>query len=151
MVDALFELEPRFLIIDELEKMSIKDQTILLSLMEGGIISETKHGKLRQTQLSTSVFAASNSTETLLPPLPTRFAILHLQPYRFNEFREITRRVLYREGGISPANADIIADAVWYQSKSTNVRDCVRIGRLARSLDDVNNLVNIFSKYWPAP
>lgn len=31
MVDALFELEPRFLIIDELEKMSVKDQTILLS------------------------------------------------------------------------------------------------------------------------
>jgi holliday junction DNA helicase RuvB len=131
--------------------MSIKDQTTLLSLMEGRILSETKHKRTRHTQLNTSVFAASNSTETLLPPLLTRFAILHIQPYSFEEFREITRKVLYKEGGISLANSDVISDAVWNQMKSTNVRDCVRIGRLARSLHDINNLVNIFRKYQPTP
>jgi len=147
MVDALFELEPRFLVIDELEKMSIKDQTVLLSLMEGGTISETKHRKTRRIELNTSVFAASNSIETLLPPLLTRFAVLHLQPYSFDEFMEITRKVLYREGGISSAIADMISDAVWNQMKSSNIRDCVKIGRLARSTDEINSLVNTFDKY----
>jgi Holliday junction resolvasome RuvABC ATP-dependent DNA helicase subunit len=147
MVDALFELEPRFLIIDEIEKMSIRDQTVLLSLMEGGIISETKHRKTRRIELNTSVFAASNSIETLLPPLLTRFAVLHLQPYSFDEFMEITRKVLYREGGISSAIADMISDAVWNQMKSSNIRDCVKIGRLARSTDEINSLVNTFDKY----
>jgi Holliday junction DNA helicase RuvB len=149
MVDALFELEPKFLIIDELEKMSIKDQTVLLSLMEGGTISETKHRKTRRIELNTSVFAASNSIETLLPPLLTRFAVLHLQPYSFDEFVEITRRVLYREGGVSPANSDVIADVVWNQMKLANIRDCIKIGRLARSPNDIDKLVKIFSKYKP--
>lgn len=147
MVDALFELEPRFLIIDELEKMSVKDQTVLLSLMEGGMISETKHRKTRNAQLNTSVFAASNSTDNILSPLLTRFSVLKLQPYSFEEFREITRKLLYREGRINSTNADMISDAVWNQMKSFNIRDCVKIGRLARSQEDINYFVKIFRKY----
>ena len=147
MVDALFELEPRFLIIDELEKMSVKDQTVLLSLMEGGMISETKHRKTRQTQLNTTVFAASNSIDNLLPPLLTRFAVLHLQPYGYEEFRQITRRVLYREGGISPADADAISDAVWNRMHSNNVRDCVKIAHMATSTNEIPWVVNILMKY----
>lgn len=144
MVDALFEFEPRFLIIDELEKMSMEYQTVLLTLMEGGVVSETKHRKTRQTQLNTSVFAASNSIENLLPPLLTRFSVLHLRPYNFEEFREIKRKVLYKE--ISLANADIIADAVWNQLKSTNVRDCVRIAYMTTSKDDISWVVNTILK-----
>ena len=136
--DALFELKPRFLIIDELEKMSVKDQTVLLSLMEGGIISETKHRKTRQTQLNTSAFAASNSTDNLLPPLLTRFSVLHLQPYSFEVFRGITRKVLNREGGISSAIADIISDAVWNQMKSVNIWDCIRIANTATTINDIH-------------
>lgn len=146
MVDALFELQPRFLIIDELEKMSVQDQAVLLSLMEGGIISETKHTKTRQIQLNTSVFAASN-TDNLLPPLLTRFSVLHLQPYSFEGFREITRKVLYKEGGIGSVIADMISDAVWNQMNSSNIRDCVKIGRLARSQEDINYFVKIFRRY----
>ena len=51
MVDYLFEKRPRFLIVDEIEHMSIRDQTVLLSLMETGIIAETKFMKTRNTQL----------------------------------------------------------------------------------------------------
>jgi hypothetical protein len=67
----------------------------------------------------------------------------------FDEFVDITRTVLYREG-VSPANSDVIADVVWNQMKSANIRDCVKIGRLARSPNDIDKLVNIFSKYKPA-
>ena len=42
MIDYLFEKRPRFLIVDEIEHMPMKDQTALLSLMESGIIAETK-------------------------------------------------------------------------------------------------------------
>jgi MoxR-like ATPase len=147
MVDALFELKPRFLIVDELEKMSVKDQTVLLSLMEGGMISETKHKKIRQTQLNTAVFAAANSTDNLLDPLLTRFFVIHLKPYGFEEFREITIRVLNEKEEIDSHTATIITDAVWNKMKSANVRDCLRIGRLARSPEEVTKMVNIFMKY----
>jgi len=42
LVNQLFEKRPKFLLIDELEKMSIADQTCLLHLMETGIISLNK-------------------------------------------------------------------------------------------------------------
>jgi hypothetical protein len=76
-----------------------------------------------------------------------RFAVLHLQPYGYEEFRQITRRVLYREGGISPANSDIIAEAVWKKMKSANIRDCVRISHMATSIDDIPWVVNTLIKY----
>ena len=38
MLDYLFESRPRYLIVDEIEHMGIKDQTALLSLMETGMV-----------------------------------------------------------------------------------------------------------------
>ncbi|MGH9978632.1 MAG: hypothetical protein ACRD8Z_22795, partial [Nitrososphaeraceae archaeon] len=49
MIEYLFEKRPRYLIIDEIEHMPLKDQTALLSLMETGIIAETKFQKARNT------------------------------------------------------------------------------------------------------
>jgi Holliday junction DNA helicase RuvB len=147
MVDVLFEMKPKFLIVDELEKMSVKDQTVLLSLMEGGTVSETKHKRTRQAQLNTCVFAAANSTDKLLDPLLTRFCILYIKPYGFGEFREVTIRVLKEKEGTDPRTAELIADVVWNKMKSANIRDCLRVGRLARSSEEIPQIVNIFIKY----
>jgi Holliday junction DNA helicase RuvB len=48
MIDYIFNNEPKYLLIDEIDKMSTKDQTFLLNLMETGIVSETKHGRQEQ-------------------------------------------------------------------------------------------------------
>ena len=53
MINYLFEKRPRYLIVDEIEHMPMKDQTALLSLMETGIIAETKFQKTRNTQMKT--------------------------------------------------------------------------------------------------
>jgi MoxR-like ATPase len=147
MVDALFDIKPRYLIVDELEKMSVKDQTMLLSLMEGGIISETKYRRTRQTKLNTTIFAAANNTDNLLGPLLTRFCVLHLTPYSFEEFRQITINVLHEKEDIDSGTAALIADAVWNKMKSANIRDCFRIGRLAKTPYEVSQLVTTFAKY----
>ncbi|MDQ3977445.1 MAG: ATP-binding protein, partial [Thermoproteota archaeon] len=65
MIDYLFKDRPRYLIVDEIEHMPMKDQTALLSLMETGIIAETKYQKTRNTQMKTWVFATSNGTERM--------------------------------------------------------------------------------------
>src|SRR6185436_8646397 len=77
MIDYLFEKRPRYLIVDEIEHMPMKDQTALLSLMETGIVSETKFQKTRNTQLKTWVFATSNGIDRMLTPLLSRFVVLH--------------------------------------------------------------------------
>jgi hypothetical protein len=44
IIEYLFEKQPRYLLADEIDKLSSRDQTFLLNLMETGIVSETKYG-----------------------------------------------------------------------------------------------------------
>jgi len=58
-----------------------------------------------------------------------------------HQFLEITNELLSHhkvEGDV----ANIIANAVW--NKSRDIRDCVRIGKLARSVEDVGFVVDRF-------
>jgi Holliday junction DNA helicase RuvB len=84
--DYLFEHRPRYFIIDELDKMSKRDQASLLSLMESGLLYELKHRQQRMTQLKTWVFASANDADKLLAPLLTRFTVIHLKSYTKEEF-----------------------------------------------------------------
>jgi Cdc6-like AAA superfamily ATPase len=67
LVDYIFDNKPKYLLLDELDKLSRKDQTFLLNLMETGIVSETKHNKTRRMEIKTSVFATSNNIEKIIP------------------------------------------------------------------------------------
>ena len=146
MVDYLFEKRPRYLVIDEIEHMPIKDQTVLLSLMETGIIAETKHMKTRNTQLKTWVFATSNDTNHMLTPLLSRFMVLHFKQYNFENFQDISIHMLGQEG-IGKDIAAEVASQVWHKMKSKDIRDCIKIAHLARSRLDVNWIVETIQKY----
>jgi replication-associated recombination protein RarA len=146
MVDYLFEKRPRYLVIDEIEHMPIKDQTVLLSLMETGIIAETKHMKTRNTQLKTWVFATSNDTNHMLTPLLSRFMVLHFKQYSFENFQEISIHMLGQEG-IGKEIAAEVASQVWRKMKSKDIRDCIKIAHLARSKTDVSWIVGTIQKY----
>jgi MoxR-like ATPase len=146
--DYLFEYRPRYFIIDELEKMNKKDQTSLLNLMESGILSELKHNQQRSTQLKTWVFASCNSTDKLLPPLLSRFRDIHFKPYTEQEFVEIVVNVLDREEGVDRDIALLIADGVYNRLKSSNIRECIRIARLAKNDSaQVNGIIDTFARY----
>jgi holliday junction DNA helicase RuvB len=137
-------------IVDEIEIMNKKDQTSLLNLMESGILSELKHKQRRTTQLKTWVFASCNSTDKLLPPLITRFRVIQFKPYTEEEFVEIVVNVLDREEGVDRDVALVIADGVFNKLKSSNIRECVRIAKLAKNDPvQVNRVMDIFAKHGP--
>lgn len=146
MIDYLFTSRPRYLIVDEIEHMPMKDQTALLSLMESGMITETKFQKTRKTQLKTWVFATSNGTDRMLTPLLSRFVVLHFKQYKYADFREITIHMLNFEG-ITEEIATSIADSVWNKMKSKDIRDCVKIGHLAKTKDEIDWLVETLKNY----
>jgi Holliday junction DNA helicase RuvB len=146
MIDYLFEKRPRYLIVDEIEHMPMKDQTALLSLMETGIVAETKFQKTRNTQLKTWVFATSNGTERMLTPLLSRFIVLHFRQYSFASFAEICTQLLVREG-VAPDIAAAVSDAVWNKLKSKDIRDCIKLGRLAKTKQDVEWLAQTMRAY----
>jgi Holliday junction DNA helicase RuvB len=146
MIDYLFEKRPRYLIVDEIEHMPMRDQTALLSLMETGIVSETKYQRTRNTQLKTWVFATSNGTERMLTPLLSRFVVLHFKPYSFGSFREVCGHILSKDG-VPAEVSDAIADAVWTKLKSRDIRDCIKLGRLAKNAADVQWIAATLKNY----
>jgi replication-associated recombination protein RarA len=146
MMDYLFQKRPRYLVIDEIEHMPIKDQTALLSLMETGIIVETKYKKTRDTQLKTWIFATSNSTDQMLTPLLSRFMVLRFKQYKYEAFQEVAIHMLSREG-ISREIAIATAETVWSKMKSKDIRDCVKIGHLAKTKDDVDWIAETLKNY----
>ena len=146
MIDYLFEKRPRYLIVDEIEHMPMRDQTALLSLMETGIVSETKYQRTRNTQLKTWVFATSNGTERMLTPLLSRFVVLHFKPYSFGSFREVCGHILSKDG-VPVEVSDAIADAVWTKLKSKDIRDCIKLGRLAKNAADVQWIADTLKNY----
>src|SRR4051812_22296927 len=89
MLDYLFNNRPKNLIIDEIEYMAIKDQAALLSLMETGILSETKYEKTRKSIIRTWVFASCNDEKKLLTPLLSRFFVLYFKKYDYATFEKI--------------------------------------------------------------
>jgi len=61
---------------------------------------------------------------------------------------EIVINILDREEGIDRDIALIIADGVYNRLKSSNIRECVRIARLARNEStQVNKIMDTFAKY----
>ena len=123
LVNQLFEKEPKYLLIDELDKMSGNDQVSLLHLMETGIISETKVKKTRQLELVSWVFATANNCEKIIEPLLSRFVVLEVPVYTFEEFTDIAIRRLADEK-VNMHLAIIIAVKVWTELGSRRYQGC---------------------------
>jgi Cdc6-like AAA superfamily ATPase len=80
--------------------------------------------------------------------LLTRFRDIHFKPYTEREFLEIVMNVLDRKEGVDRDIAFLIADGVYNRLKSTNIRECVRIARLAKNDSaQINRIIDTFAKY----
>jgi len=132
IADILFDLEPQILLVDEIDRIGTKDITILLSLTETGIVSETKHGKRREINLKTKVFATSNTLK-MSPELTSRFMVLRFKPYTRDEFLAVTANVLRKRENIDGDLASYISEQVWQLPHGFgDPRQAVRVARLAK-------------------
>jgi holliday junction DNA helicase RuvB len=144
IIDLLFEKRPQILLIDELETMSYDAQESLLNLMETGIISETKKTSTREIQLkNTKIFATSNDTKALCGPLLSRFIVVNIPPYTDREFKEIAVQRLKKEEGISGELATTIAEEVMQKLDRKDMRDCIKVARVARTSEEIASVINI--------
>lgn len=144
--DLIFEEEPRYLIIDEIDKVEDpKDLSALLTLMEDQRIVITKHGLRESKHVKCTVFAAANSIERMPPELLDRFEVFRIRPYAKDEAKKVVVGYLSRRMGVDPDLAGYIADRVL--SYSSSVREAIRIAKLARSREDVDVLVGIARRY----
>lgn len=130
--DLVAERHPRIILIDELDKMNAADTAALLSMMEGSRLVRAKKGRELDLLNPLWVIAASNRLHMLSPELRSRFAIQHMNPYQRPEYLTVVKGVLVRRENLTPEFAEEIANRL--DGLSQDVRDAVRVGRLAPQL-----------------
>ena len=138
--------QKEIIIIDEIDKMPLKDQEGLLTMMERGSFTSTKVRNTRTVKSDMVIFATSNSTERLSKPLLSRFTVFEIPEYSYPEFEAISVRIIKK----LPQNTVIqIASSVW-RSGSRDIRDVLKIAKLCNPSDgeeDVSRLISIHQKY----
>jgi replication-associated recombination protein RarA len=147
LVDYLFENDVKYLLLDEVEKMSNRDQNVLLNLMETGILTSTKVKKTRSKNMDISIYATTNHIEELSKPFRSRFMEFSLPPYTYDEFCDISVKLLGKRYDHDKELSLKIADTVWYKIEPRDIRDLLQVGKLSKTLDDVDFVVNTLQKY----
>jgi Holliday junction DNA helicase RuvB len=152
LVDKMFNSTINYSLLYEIEIMSKKDQNVLLNVLETGMLIETKVSKTRRKQMKNlKVFATTNNVDALSPPLRSRFMEFHLPEYTFDQFCEISRKLLNKRFGHSNQVADVIAAAVWNELSSKDIRNVLAMAKLVHSIEDVAWVVQTFKNYGRIP
>lgn len=144
--EYLISHQPRYLLVDEIDKMSGADYAILLSLCETGRVTEMVYGKTREVQLNTIVFASGNRLDGMPEEVISRFQALHFLPYSQTEFMRVVRHVLERRN-MDPKLALYIGQQVSLVLGSRDVRQALRVAKLAKNRRQVDEIVRILSRY----
>ena len=147
MIDHLLSHDVKYLLLDEVEKMSKKDQNVLLNLMETGVLTSTKVKKTYEKKMNVSIFATTNDIDSLSKPFRSRFLEFSLPEHAFEEFDRLSVKLLGKRYGHSPELSHKVADAVWNTIKSKDCRDILQVGKLSRNISDVDFIVTTLKKY----
>ena len=137
--DFLLEFRPRYLIIDEIDKMALADMSVLLSLMESGVVARLKKRMREIERITTTVYAAANRDERIWPELKSRFFSVHLKEYSEADFISISRAVLISREKVDPELATAITGLLSHHTR--DVREAIHFGRLCKSEEDVRSLM----------
>ncbi len=127
--DGVADKRPRWLLVDELDKMTVVDMAALLSLMEKGRLVRMKVGRKLDEKLKIWVIAAANRILKLPAELLSRFAVCHLTEYNAVEYRNVVTSALVTHEGTDENTAAEIATRL--VGRTHDVRDAVRVARLA--------------------
>jgi Holliday junction DNA helicase RuvB len=131
LVGLLLRSQPRYLVLDEVDKMDASDLTPLLNLMESGVVTRLQFKAQERMTLSTRVFATANNPEKLSAPILSRFLKIDIPPYTPAEFVQVAQAVLVQREGLGPQMARLVADEV--VRYSTDIREAVRAARMAKN------------------
>jgi len=151
IIDLMFEEEPKYLIIDELDKIEGEENlSALLSLMETGIIAEAKYRRRRVKKFDCKVYASANRIGKMPEEILSRFLILRFKEYTDEEFLKVSKFVLIRREGLGEELAEYIAKKVLTELKSKDVRDAVKIARLCmkRTKEEVDYLIGLLKSHY---
>ena len=77
----------------------------------------------------------------------SRFVVLEVLDYTFEEFTDIAISRLAKEK-VNREMATVIAEKVWYELGSRDIRDVVKVARLVNNQDDISRIIDIMKRYF---
>jgi len=145
LVELLAEEKPKILIIDEIDKADNRELSVLLSLMESGLVTKLISGTRIKLQLNTRVYAACNRLSRLPEELKSRFLKLSFEPYTREQFIEVSKKLLTirekKDEKLATAIAETLAD-----TGVRDVREAIRVARLVENEEDLKRLKQLYLK-----
>jgi Holliday junction DNA helicase RuvB len=142
--EFIVENKPTIMLIDELDKITNPlDLSVLLTWMQSQRLTVTMASKRVTVKCPSvcKVIAAANRADKLPPELLSRFIVVEIKPYTERDIYEICVNVLTRKEGKSREMAEIIARAVTEKLRSRDPRDCIKIARLVKEIEDVDRII----------
>ena len=147
IIDYLFDhTDLKFLLIDEIDKLSKKDQKVLLNVMETGILSDVKAKKgksVRQTHMHMSIYATSNDTSNILIPLLSRSNLISLNTVWKLSWKSVIGS--YLVSTIKTMKQQAIVRYVWGHTR--DVREAIAIAKIVDTSDEVNSIASTLRRY----
>ena len=144
LVGLLLAVRPRYLVIDEFDKMNDGDMSPLLNLMETGMVTRLQHNVRDRVSLNTRVFTGANDVRRISEAILSRFAVFEIPPYTPQEFVKVATQVLIQREGLGTETAKLVANVV--VRHSTDIRDAVKVARLSRR--DPNLVIDVAECLW---
>ena len=146
LLRILFDMAPRILLIDEIEKADRDSLDILLGLMSEGLVKDVTAYSWREKKVNCRVYATANNAENLPPELLSRFHFkLELKAYTQKEYVQVASKVLMHLENVQVDLAEYIATKL--ADGTADIREAIGIARLAKSIEDVDNLLKLRKKY----
>ncbi len=143
----LYDKRPKYVLLDEIDKLSSPDQLALLNLMENGKLTKTTKSESYEIVLKAWVFATANNEQKILEPLLDRFEAYHLTDYTDDQFRAIAVKRLKHEGIENEELTLFIANAVLRGLGRKSFRDAIRIARKSKTIQYVEETIQTLKKY----
>jgi holliday junction DNA helicase RuvB len=145
--ERLYQKRPKYVLLDEIDKLTGQDQQALLNLMESGRLTKTTKSESYDIKLDAWVFATANNKEDILEPLFDRFERYFLSEYTDEEFKTIAVQRLKKEGIQDEEFALYIANSVLRGLCRISFRDAIRIARKCKTFAQVEETVQTMKKY----
>lgn len=137
--------KPKYLLMDEFDKMNADDYNVLLTVMSSGRYVATKaHGRV-DIPMKTWVFAAMN---TLNIPVTIRerfLTIIKLPEYDKRDAMIVIESILKHNKVVEPALAAYIARKVTDEIGVRNPRVALQLARMCKTKEDVDRAVELIN------
>ncbi len=150
IAEILLEYKPRYLLIDEIDKVQDKrDLTILLNVMETGILRIVKHGTDIIEELNLNVYATANTLRGLPKSLLSRFMVIRIKPYDKETAKRVMSRALVKIHHVDEELANYIAENIVEKLGSRDIRDAVKIAKIAKTKEKVDKYIKLWLEHIP--